>query len=276
MVVAVSADLRRGALDELASGRWHRECCVGRRAGRGRSAPLPRPARARPRCAAQRRRPGRVRARYQRILIDEFQDTDPLQIEIAVLLASSRADIADRAGPTTRSPRPTQAGCSSWATRSSRSTASAARTSTSTTRRNTSSRIRRCTSPRTSEASRRSWVRERALQTLDGEPRRDGSARFTPLTPYIDDTTTPRAWLSWRRARSACSRDQAARSRRRRAGDRAGKARRVDGSRREDGRATPGGLPRHRGADADHARRLPALDMGSTRPASRSGSRAAS
>ena len=33
---------------------------------------------------------------YERILIDEFQDTDPLQIEIAVLLASSRADIAER------------------------------------------------------------------------------------------------------------------------------------------------------------------------------------
>ncbi|HTN80568.1 MAG TPA: UvrD-helicase domain-containing protein [Acidimicrobiales bacterium] len=37
------------------------------------------------------------RDRYQRILIDEFQDTDPLQIEIAVLLASSRPDIAARA-----------------------------------------------------------------------------------------------------------------------------------------------------------------------------------
>jgi ATP-dependent helicase/nuclease subunit A len=36
------------------------------------------------------------RVRYERILIDEFQDTDPLQIEIAVLLASSRPDIADR------------------------------------------------------------------------------------------------------------------------------------------------------------------------------------
>ena len=33
---------------------------------------------------------------YERILIDEFQDTDPLQVEIAVLLASSRPDIASR------------------------------------------------------------------------------------------------------------------------------------------------------------------------------------
>ncbi len=37
------------------------------------------------------------RVAYERILIDEFQDTDPLQIEIAVLLASSRPDIASRA-----------------------------------------------------------------------------------------------------------------------------------------------------------------------------------
>ena len=36
------------------------------------------------------------RDRYQRILIDEFQDTDPLQIEIAVMLASSRDDIEGR------------------------------------------------------------------------------------------------------------------------------------------------------------------------------------
>ena len=35
-------------------------------------------------------------AAYERILIDEFQDTDPLQVEIAVLLASSRPDIASR------------------------------------------------------------------------------------------------------------------------------------------------------------------------------------
>ena len=36
------------------------------------------------------------RSRYERTLIDEFQDTDPLQIEIAVLLASSRPDIVTR------------------------------------------------------------------------------------------------------------------------------------------------------------------------------------
>jgi ATP-dependent exoDNAse (exonuclease V) beta subunit len=35
-------------------------------------------------------------ARYQRLLIDEFQDTDPLQIELAVLLASADADPGSR------------------------------------------------------------------------------------------------------------------------------------------------------------------------------------
>ena len=39
----------------------------------------------------------RLRARYQRLLIDEFQDTDPIQIELAVLLASDDAEAAARA-----------------------------------------------------------------------------------------------------------------------------------------------------------------------------------
>ena len=39
---------------------------------------------------------------YERILIDEFQDTDPLQIEIAVLLASSRATSPPVRGTTIR------------------------------------------------------------------------------------------------------------------------------------------------------------------------------
>jgi len=39
----------------------------------------------------------RLRARYRRLLIDEFQDTDPIQIELAVLLASDDAGAADRA-----------------------------------------------------------------------------------------------------------------------------------------------------------------------------------
>ncbi len=36
-----------------------------------------------------------LRRRWQRLLIDEFQDTDPLQIEIAVLLATPDGDVAD-------------------------------------------------------------------------------------------------------------------------------------------------------------------------------------
>ena len=37
-----------------------------------------------------------LRDRYQRILLDEFQDTDPIQIELAVLLATSEAEVGDR------------------------------------------------------------------------------------------------------------------------------------------------------------------------------------
>ena len=40
-----------------------------------------------------------LRARYQRLLLDEFQDTDPIQIELAVLIASSDPDAARRPWP---------------------------------------------------------------------------------------------------------------------------------------------------------------------------------
>jgi ATP-dependent exoDNAse (exonuclease V) beta subunit len=39
----------------------------------------------------------RLREHYERILIDEFQDTDPIQLELATLLASADADAATRA-----------------------------------------------------------------------------------------------------------------------------------------------------------------------------------
>ena len=60
--------------------------------------------------------------RFRFILVDEFQDTDPLQAELLLDLASDRAR-----------PRPSRARCSSSAIRSSPSTASGARTSVSTT-----------------------------------------------------------------------------------------------------------------------------------------------
>ena len=59
--------------------------------------------------------------RYQRLLLDEFQDTDPIQIELAVRIAGGR-DAARSGGRTSSCPR---AGSSWSATRSSRSTASA-------------------------------------------------------------------------------------------------------------------------------------------------------
>jgi ATP-dependent helicase/nuclease subunit A len=56
-------------------------------------------------------------SRYQRLLVDEFQDTDPVQAEVMLLLTSTNG----------ASPAPDPS--SSWATRSSPSTASAAPTS---------------------------------------------------------------------------------------------------------------------------------------------------
>ena len=42
-----------------------------------------------------------LRTRYQRLLLDEFQDTDPIQVELAVLLASGAADAGGSAWPAT-------------------------------------------------------------------------------------------------------------------------------------------------------------------------------
>ena len=44
----------------------------------------------------------RLRRRYQRILIDEFQDTDPIQVELAALLGSTDPDDCGRPWPEMR------------------------------------------------------------------------------------------------------------------------------------------------------------------------------
>ncbi|MEJ7719780.1 MAG: UvrD-helicase domain-containing protein [Ilumatobacteraceae bacterium] len=63
-------------------------CCRG--ATPGRAARVPRPSRPRPRSAAQvRARRAALHDRYRYILLDEFQDTDPLQIELATLIAGT-------------------------------------------------------------------------------------------------------------------------------------------------------------------------------------------
>ncbi len=81
---------------------------------------------ARPRATCARR----SSSRFTHLFVDEFQDTDPLQAEILLLLA------ADDPAETrlARASGPRRASCSSSATRSSRSTASAAPTSASTRR----------------------------------------------------------------------------------------------------------------------------------------------
>ncbi len=45
----------------------------------------------------------RLRARYTRLLLDEFQDTDPIQCDLAALIASGEPDA--RAAPVGRPPR---------------------------------------------------------------------------------------------------------------------------------------------------------------------------
>ena len=86
-----------------------------------------------------------LRSRYRTILVDEFQDTDPLQAQIALLLAAD-PDTDDW----TPRPLPDPDDWSWPATPSSRSTAFAAPTSTSTSRCGTSFVQRR--TPRTSPA----------------------------------------------------------------------------------------------------------------------------
>ena len=48
----------------------------------------------------------RLRARYTRLLLDEFQDTDPIQCDLAALLASGDPDAATTGGTSSRRPRP--------------------------------------------------------------------------------------------------------------------------------------------------------------------------
>ena len=77
--------------------------------------------------------------RFTRIFVDEFQDTDPLQAEILLLLAAG--DPAERDW---RRVRPAPGSCSSSATPSSRSTGSGGRTSACTGRSSASSRRPGC------------------------------------------------------------------------------------------------------------------------------------
>ena len=101
-----------------------------RRKQRAGAARLPRPAHPRPRPGARRRATSAhdFQRRFRYLLVDEFQDTDPLQAELLLLLA---ADESRPAGATVRLPV-RRARSSSSAIRSSRSTGSAALTSAST------------------------------------------------------------------------------------------------------------------------------------------------
>ena len=92
--------------------------------------------------------------RYTRLLLDEFQDTDPIQVEIATLLAAPPVGAAPVRG---RRSSPSPAACSSSATRSSRSTGSAGPTSPRSSPLATPSPTARSPSPPTSAPPHRSW-----------------------------------------------------------------------------------------------------------------------
>ena len=104
---------------------------------------VPRPARLRsPVAAHECRRARALHDRYTRLLVDEFQDTDPIQVELATLIAATVGEYRPAAiGPRCRS---TRSACSSWVTRSSRSTASGAPTSSCSSRHEIASPASRC------------------------------------------------------------------------------------------------------------------------------------
>ena len=132
------------ALEDVHARRRRRSRgAAARRAVRPRSTPTRRPRRAPARstsstcwcaratwCATARDVRAAFQQRFTHLFVDEFQDTDPLQAEILLLLAAD--DPAETRLARACGPRP--ASCSSSAIRSSRSTASAAPTSASTRR----------------------------------------------------------------------------------------------------------------------------------------------
>jgi ATP-dependent helicase/nuclease subunit A len=88
LAVSVGRFVESAARDRVRQGRleFHDLLVLARRLLQGPSGPEVRTA---------------LRARYQRLLLDEFQDTDPIQVELAVLLASGAPDAGGSAWLTT-------------------------------------------------------------------------------------------------------------------------------------------------------------------------------
>jgi ATP-dependent exoDNAse (exonuclease V) beta subunit len=139
-----------------------------------------------------------LQQRYPRLLLDEFQDTDPIQVELALRIAGGRdagaADWRDIAVP--------PGSLFVVVTPSSRSTASAAPTSRpSSTRRRTSGR--RCGSAPTSGRGRRcspGSTRSSAGSSPTSRTRSRPSTASTPPRPALPRplrTTAGRASSSW-------------------------------------------------------------------------------
>ena len=117
---------------------------------------------------------------YQRLLVDEFQDTDPIQVEIATLLAGADDDAGLATGRTHRTW--SRGGCSSSATPSSRSTASGEPTSRPFSRRAIGSRRSRFVSRRTSVLPSRCWRGSITCSGVSSSPRPVRSPTTSCLT----------------------------------------------------------------------------------------------
>ncbi len=88
LAVSVGHFVEAAARDRMRQGRleFHDLLVLARRLLRGPSGPEVRDA---------------LRDRYRRLLLDEFQDTDPIQVDLAVLLASGAPSAGDQAWSTT-------------------------------------------------------------------------------------------------------------------------------------------------------------------------------
>ena len=138
--------------------------------------------------------------RYRHVLVDEFQDTDPLQCEILFLLCGEYG--ADKPWQEQRFGR---VSCSWWEIRNSRYTGSGARTSGATSRRNSRSRDN---APRTSSPLQIISVRVNpssisSINALLLRWARSGTSRwFAPLHPAVRKPSRSDASRSAKKARS--------------------------------------------------------------------------
>ena len=150
-------------------------------------------ARARSDRERRRRSGGHLQRKFTRIFVDEFQDTDPIQAEILLLLAADDPAATD----CDQRVRPCPASCSSSAIRSRRSTGSAAPTSATYWR--VSRQLEHVGRPRAAaddELSQRAGdpaIRQRGVRRGDDRRRADAAGRLrAAVAPHrADDDSQP-------------------------------------------------------------------------------------